>query len=104
MLLSNYFHITVIENIKNQEMHPNRKIIWLTTRMVRMAKIEIADNQIMVVSEVQDILFCLMILDRVLFYEFLAVFSNMYLTRLSCYKEKTKQSTKQKATNEPQPK
>lgn len=80
MLLSNYFHITVRKHKKPKKIHPNRRIIWRTTSVVRMAKTEIADNQIMVVFELQDILFCLMILDRVLFSEFLVVFFFKYVS------------------------
>lgn len=74
MTLSNYF---TLPSQKTKKIHPNRRIIWLTTRVVRKAESETAENQIMVLSELQKILFCLMTLDRVFFYEFLVVFSSL---------------------------
>lgn len=76
MTLSNYFTLPS-QKTNKQKIHPTRRIIWLSTRVVRMAESETAENQIMVLSELQKILFCLMTLDRVFFYEILVVFSNL---------------------------
>lgn len=96
MTLSNYFTLPS-QKTNKQKIHPTRRIIWLSTRVVRMAESETAENQIMVLSELQKILFCLMTLDRVFFYEILVVFSNLsHIPKLFQSKKKKKRRPKPK--------
>lgn len=69
---SNYFQITFKEKMKKKTLL-HRRITCLTTRMVRTAESRTADSHIVVLSELREVLFCLMILERIFFCEFLVV-------------------------------